>query len=51
MKNKAKNESKLKELDERILRYLRESKGSLIDDTDLIESLTDCKNTGDEVAR
>lgn len=39
VRKKADNESKLKDLDDKILRMLQETKGQLIDDLDLIKAL------------
>lgn len=49
VRKKADNEQKLKDLDEKILRMLQESKGSLIDDLDLIKALQSAKETEEEV--
>ena len=46
---KASNESKLKALDDEILRMLQETKGSLIDDENLIKALEKSKETEEEV--
>ena len=46
---KAQNESKLKQLDDDILRMLQDTKGSLIDDENLIKTLEKSKETEDEV--
>lgn len=46
---KAANESKLKQLDDDILRMLQETKGSLIDDESLIKTLGNSKETEEEV--
>jgi dynein heavy chain len=46
---KASNESKLRQLDDDILRMLQETKGSLIDDENLIKVLEKSKETEDEV--
>ena len=45
VRKKADNESKLKDLDEKILRMLQETKGQLIDDLDLIKALQIAKET------
>lgn len=46
---KASNESKLRQLDDDILRMLQEAKGSLIDDENLIKALDKSKETEEEV--
>ncbi len=50
VKDKAKNEERLQQLDDEILYLLQEAMGSLIDDLKLIESLTEAKNTSESVA-
>lgn len=51
VKKKSDNEQKLKELDEKILKMLQDSKGSLIDDIELIKALQVAKETEQEVSQ
>lgn len=49
VRKKSNNDQKLKELDDKILKMLQESKGSLIDDLDLIKALQAAKDTEEEI--